>query len=227
MIRVVAAQENNITVCVASSIDTDGFSAQISFSGVDKTLSEIYDGKEYGLTFSAEEVAQFVDTPTYGTIIVLDSDGNEYQKSLVKIEVVPEEEWFKAIDYSTIAITLAANWVGNVEEGGGGGDMSNYVTKSQLRESNADNKRYTDEKVGDVVVEALERQTVTVKDQDGHDVSMTVKDSVQNSVTIKGTVDNLVETSLKGKIKDEDDDGMPDDDTIYLYTGNDARRRKQ
>ena len=215
MIRLIEGQDNQVEMSVASSVDTTGFTVKVTFCGDVKTVSEIKDGGSYTLTFSAADVATVPDGLFFGTVEVLTSNGDTYKKDYVQIERV--KSLGNAIDYQKLPLVLAATWVGEDSGGGGGGD---YVTHSELQESSANDRSYTDEKVSDVVVEALEGQTVTIKDKDGHDISLTVKESMQNTENLKGSVQELEENQMSGSVIDEDpQDGQPDDETLYFDTG--------
>jgi hypothetical protein len=221
MIRLVEGKENTIKVHVASSIDTTGFSASILFTNETKTLSSIKDGATYLLNFSPEEVAAIPSSPLFGAITILNGNGDIYQTNYVEIQKVPLVEFYKAIDFTEVSLSIAANWVGDVDDsGGGGGDMSKYATKVQLAQTSTADRQYTDEKVSDVIVDALENQTVTVYDAHGEPVQMTVKQSVQQSENLKSAVENLADTRLQGGTKEEYND------TIYLYTDQMPRKRK-
>lgn len=217
MIRLVEGKENTIKVNVASSIDTTGFSIKIMASSNVKTIPDVEDGKTYDITFTADDVSAIPSSPFYGLISIIGSDGEAYQNSHIEIQKVHEIEWYKAIDFSSIPVTIAANWVGIPEDGGGGGgDMSKYATKDQLAKTSAADRQYTDEKVSDVIIDALENQTVTVKDKDGQEVTRTVKESMQETEDLKGDID----TRLKGGTKEEYNE------TIYLYTGDMPRKSR-
>ena len=216
MIRLVQDQENTIKVYVSSSIDTTGFS--LTFLG--KTVEEIKDGSTYKINISADDVVGESSSVMLASLVVLDGEGNAYQNNLVEIQIVPHDKAYMAIDYNEISITISANWVGLAEDGGGGGDLSKYATKELLAKTSQSDRHYTDDKVSDVIIDALENQTVTVIDEHGDPVERTVKESMQNSEDLKGTVKNLEDTRLQGGTKTEYND------TIYLYTDEMPRKGK-
>ena len=147
MIRLVEGQRNSINVFVASSIDITGFSLEISFTSVVKTIQNIQDGKTYIIELSAEEVDEIPSDTIFCSVVVLNNKGKVYQYGYVKVGKVPPEDWYKVMDYVNMAVTIVANWTGG--SGGGGGDLSNYVTKEQLQEAREEDRGYTDTKVSD------------------------------------------------------------------------------
>ena len=217
MIRLVEGMENTIKVYVASSIVTTGFSAKFLLPNVEKEITSISDGRTYSITFSVEEVESLSTPNCFGSYIILNEEGETYQTGYIEVQKVSEEEAYKAIDFREIFISIVANWFGE-DSGGGGGDMSKYATKVQLAQTSESDRHYTDEKVSDVIVDALENQTVTVLDEHGEPVQITVKQSMQTTEDLRGAVENLSETRLQGKVIDEEDPPGPDDDTLYLFT---------
>jgi hypothetical protein len=142
MIRLVEGKDNKIEVSVVSSIDTTGFSIEIFCGGSAKTISPISDGGDYTVVMTKEDVASIPPSPMYGTVVVKDASSNVYMTLLVEVNKVSEEEWFKAIGYDKIPITIAANWVGNNPDSGGGGpiDPDDFVKKAAFNGiSNAKN----------------------------------------------------------------------------------------
>lgn len=61
-----------------------------------------------------------------------------------------------------------------------------------------------------------------VVDGEGRAVEMTVQEAVQQVVDNSKAIEEAVESHLHGKVQDEDGDGQPDDETLYLNTGKDG-----
>lgn len=128
MIRFLEGQAATVKVSVASSIDTTGFTVSAMLGSAPKTISSIQDGGTYQLEFSASDIAHIPYDPVWGTVSVLDSNGDTYQKMMVEIQKVPANEPRRASGSYTLPIVLAANWVGGSD--GGGGSSNDYVKKS-------------------------------------------------------------------------------------------------
>lgn len=217
MIRFIEGQDNLIEMSVASSIDTTGFTVQVTFCGGTKTISGIKDGETYPISFSSGEVATIPDGLYYGVVEIISSDNKTYQKNCVRVEKVKSVA--VAMDYQKLPLVLSASWVGKDSGGGGGG--GDYVTHQELQASSESDRAYTDEKVTGVIVEALEQHQVVIHDKDGHEISLTVKESMQQTEDLRSAVEELSDTRLQGGTKEEFND------TIYLYTHEMPRKRRK
>lgn len=112
MIRFIEGQPATIKVTVSSSIDTTGFSVSLFIGAETKTISSIKDGGTYFVDFSASDIEGVPPKPIYGTIQVLDSNGDLYQKMLVEVVKVGTEAQTLQQTSDTLPIVIAANWVG-------------------------------------------------------------------------------------------------------------------
>lgn len=114
MIRFIEGQQATIKVTVSSSIDTTGFSVSLIIGAETKSISSIKDGGTYFVDFSASDIEEIPQTPIYGTIRVLDSNGDLYQKMLVEVMKVGTEAQTLQQMLDTLPIVIAANWVGEI-----------------------------------------------------------------------------------------------------------------
>lgn len=112
MIRFIEGQSATIKVTVSSSIDTTGFSVSLIIGAETKSISSIKDGGTYFVEFSASDIEEVPQEPIYGTIQVLDSNGDLYQKMLVEVMKVGTETQTLQQTSDTLPIVIAANWVG-------------------------------------------------------------------------------------------------------------------
>lgn len=205
-------QTNTVRICVDASIDVAGFSLKLAACGVVRTIADISLGN-LSISYSAEEVAKTSRAGVLGMLIVYDAQGQEYMKA------APEFRRTSAnfVGDQTIYLTI----VSNREAGGGssGGDTpsGDYVTPQQLNKAintaSQAAKKYTDEAVGSIETTIIQEQPVQIVDGEGHPMSMTVQEAVQQIVENKSSI----ESKMSGEIKDENHDGQPDDETLYLF----------
>ena len=217
MIVLQSNNTNTVRIKVNASIDVHGFSLVLAACGTLKTITDITD-KNLSISFTAEEVSKTSETGTYGELIVYDGDGKEYIKLLPLFKRVPQSVGYETIGNQMILLTISSTkWTSGDSSGGDtptpAGD---YVTPAQMSAAinsvKTENKQYTDEAVSEIETTIIENQPVQVVDSDGQKVEMTVQEAVQQIVQAQ-------ETHLHGGVKDEDEDGQPDDEMLYLNTG--------
>jgi hypothetical protein len=213
-------QTNTVKICVDASIDVAGFSLVLAACGVIRTIADI-SAATLSVSYSAEEVARISSSVTYGTLIVYDAEGAEYMEVLPRFRRTAAD----CVGEQTIYLTIAST---KEIDGGSGGDTpsGDYVTPQQLnqainRASQAAN-RYTDEAVEGIETTIIQEQPVHVVDGEGQPISMTVQEAVQQIVNNSEAIEDASESHLHGKVKDEDGDGQPDDETLYLNSGKDS-----
>ena len=217
MITLVKGKENIITLKVNAVEDLTGFSASLFACGVEKTQA-LENGKPSELIFSAEEVAAVSETSCgeYGTLTISDPTGEVRLKVQPQFRLMEFKDSQTVVPDQTIYVSLPYA-IKAVEEGGGSIDPSKYATKSDVTEAEQASKRYTDEQIsgiGDVIITG---QEITVVDGDGHEKQMTVQQAAQNVVDMQSTLDKAMAHSVSWEVKDEDEDGQPDEETLYFH----------
>ena len=220
MITLEIGESNKVGLKVSAPESLSGFSASLSACGTIKT-AVTNDKGEACFVFSAGDVARVtIDRQgEYGTLTITDSDGT------VRIKALP---CFRAVEADSAStdkdrtIFVAVPKKVNTPSGGGGGspiDLSAYATKHDLSEANTENKQYTDEKITEIGATIISEQSVTVTGEDGHEQTMTVQQAIQNVVNMQTQVSQVVEHNVSWEVKDEDKDGQPDGEILYLTSG--------
>lgn len=219
MITLVIGQSNRVGLKVSAPEGLAGFSASLAACGTIKTAVTNENG-EATFLFSAANVANVTTDRQgeYGTLTIADVDG------IVRIKALP---CFVAVDDGkgitdkdrTIFVSVPKKV--NTPSGGGGGaiDLSSYATKQDLTDAKTENKQYTDEKITDIGTTIISEQSVTVTGEDGQEQTMTVQQAMQNVVNMQSQVSQVVEHNVSWEVKDEDEDGQPDGEILYLTTG--------
>lgn len=224
MIILVEGLENTIWLKVNASIDISGFSCGLAACGTYKTIPDISkEGLKF--VFSASEVSETTRKGIFGTLSIYDSDGKEYLKVMPLFRSVPKAEDYKAIGFDTIYMTVSNN-----DTGGTGGDTptppepGDYVTHSELTAAMGTAKseaittanKYTDDSISGIETTIIEEQPVNVLDSEGNPTSMTVQAAVQSLVLLQAEMQEAMETHVTTSVKDEDGDGKPDGEVLYL-----------
>lgn len=218
MILLALGKDNKVGVKVSAPNGLSGFSISLFACGT-KNSGITNDRGEVTFVFSADEVANVTRAQVgeYGTLTITDADGT------LRLMAVP---CFRAVE-NAISTTdrdrtlfLAVPKKVNMPSGGGGDiDLSAYATKKDLKQSSAENKQYTDDKISDIGETIISEQMVTVSGEDGKPQQITVQQAVQNVVNMQTQVTNLVDHNVTWEVKDEDEDGQPDGEALYFYTG--------
>ena len=117
MLKLIKGQENRFTLSVTSSIDVTGFSVKLMFVSPAKTIQ--IQGKPFStiVSLTAEEVASIQYDRTYGKVVVLDGDGNEYLSMLVEIQKYPDTT--VSLPRQFLPVVVVANNVGLLDKGSG------------------------------------------------------------------------------------------------------------
>ena len=222
MIILEEGKQNSIWIKVNASIDISGFSLVLAACGTMKTISDLT-AKNLKVEFTEQEVAKTSEDGTYGTLIVYDGDGKEYITVVPLFKRVPESEANKTIGFQTIYLTIASTK--EASSGSSGGDtptpIGDYVTKDELNSAISGAKKYTDDSIDGIETTIINEQPVEVLDKDGNPMTITVQEAVQQVVDQQTTIEQAMESHLHGEIKDEDHDGQPDQETLYLNSGKD------
>ena len=222
MINLIEGQSNTVWVKIESAINLSGFQLVLAANGVLRTISTIQE-KTYSFEYSAAEVANTSTSGTYGTLLITDGT-KEYLKFLPLFVRVPESESYKAIGHQTIYLTIATTFESSMasdsgSSGSGSGGSSDYVTQAQLQGAVVASNKYTDDKVENIQSETITETPITIVNPTGETVEMTIQQAVQEVVNVQTQVETAMETHLQGGVVDEDSDGQPDDETLYLTTG--------
>lgn len=211
MVLLIENRVNYVWLKVNSAIDINGFSAALAACGVLQTKTDLT-ANELRFSFTAAQVAKMSKQGTYGTLVVYDGDGKQYIKYLPQFKLVSEAEAATARNqtiYITIASTKEASGVsdssGTSPSGGSG------VTMQEVNAA-------ISQAVNGITQAAIQEQPVTVVNQEGEQVTMTVQEAVQQVVEMQTQVEQAMETHMVGNVVDENDDGQPDDETIYFNT---------
>lgn len=221
MIRLALGKNNRVGVRVSAPEMLSGFSVSLSACGTEK--SSITNDKGYAwIDFSKDEVATVTTDMAgeYVTLTITDGSG------VLRLKAMP---CFRAIeDNGTITdkdrtIFVAVPKKINTPSSGSSGDtdLSSYATKQDLANSSNENKKYTDEKVSDIGDTIISEQQVTVAGEDGKPQQITVKQAVQNVVDMQTQVTHVLEHHVSWEVKDEDEDGQPDGEILYINSEKD------
>lgn len=227
MIILEEGKENTITIKVNASMDIAGFSLVLAACGILKTISDIT-AKNLKVVYSAADVAKTSPNGTYGTLIVYDANGKEYMKYLPLFARVKKVSGDETKDSQTINITIVDTK--EVSKSSEGGDMptpiGEYVTPAQLNQAinaaKTEANEYTDTALDEMETAIIQDQPVEVIDKDGEPMTITVKEAIQQVVEQQTTIEQAMESHIHGGVKDEDHDGQPDNETLYLNTGKDS-----
>lgn len=197
MIKLVREKVNRVSVGVTAIIDYSGFSATLDLLGSTKTLSDL-SAKNLWLEFSPSEVEKIEDT-TYGTLTVLNKENKIHTKCLVTFSAVDTER--EAAGWQRLIITLVAllKYEGSRRDpsGGGGGGGGGGDDPEDTRE-------------------IVRNTPITVTDPEGHQETITVSQMAGMVVDINAEVEDARKKHLTGYTEDEDSDGQPDNETLYL-----------
>lgn len=215
MIYLVEGQKNTVWLEVESSIDINGFQAVLAICGKISTATDLT-AKSIRFDFTPEEVATTSRDGTYGMLVVYDVTYKEYIKFRPQFKLVSESEAHQAIGRQTIYLTVSSTFDGWMSYSPSAGGSDTYVTITQLQEAIQQSNRYTDSKINDIG-EVVVTETPIVVEQGGETVNMTVLQAMEKVVETQNTVEKLVNNKISGAIIDEDDDGNPDDETLYLF----------
>ena len=219
MITLVIGQVNKVGLKVSAPEWLSGFSATLSACGTVKT-AVTNDNGDASFVYSAADVARVTTDKQgeYGTLIIKDATGATRIKSLPCFMAVGED--YHSTDKDrTIFVPVPKN-VNTPSSGGGGSvDPSVYATKQELSAAKEENKQYTDDKISDIGTTIISEQSVTVTGEDGQEQQMTLQQAMQNVVNIQSQVTKVVEHNVSWEVKDEDEDGQPDGEILYLTQG--------
>lgn len=218
MIILEEGKQNSIWIKVNASIDISGFSLVLAACGTMKTISDLT-AKNLKVEFTEQEVAKTSEDGTYGTLIVYDGDGKEYITIVPLFKRVPASEASKTIGFQTIYLTIASTKEASSGSSGGDTPTGDYVTKDELNSAISRAKKYTDDSIDDIETTIINEQPVEVLDKDGNPMTITVQETAQQVVDQQTTIERAMETHLHGEVKDEDHDGQPDQETLYLNSG--------
>lgn len=219
MITLVIGQSNKVGLKVSAPEGLSGFSATLSACGTVKT-AVTNDKGDASFVYSAADVAKVTTDKQgeYGTLIITDATGTTRIKALPCFMAVEEDNQSTDKD-RTIFVSVPKKV--NTPSGGGGSsvDPSVYATKQELSNAKEENKQYTDEKISDIGTTIISEQAVTVTGEDGQEQQMTVQQAMQNVVNMQSQVTQVVEHNVSWEVKDEDEDGQPDGEILYLTQG--------
>lgn len=216
MITLVIGQVNKVGLKVSAPEGLSGFSATLSACGTVKT-AVTNDNGDASFVYSAADVARVTTDKQgeYGTLIITDATGATRIKALPCF-IAAEEDTHSTDKDRTIFVSVPKK-VNTPSSGGGGSvDPSVYATKQELRAAKEENKQYTDGKISDIGTTIISEQSVTVTGEDGQEQQMTVKQAMQNVVNMQSQVTQVVEHNVSWEVKDEDEDGQPDGEILYL-----------
>ena len=198
MVKLVENRANTVEIRINAAIDISGFSIVLAACGVLKSKNNLtIDG--WKVEYTAEQAEQTSKNGTYGTLIVYDNKGNQYLKYLPFFVLIPESNADSAIGNQVIRLTIAST-----KEASKGSDSGGGVTMDEVNEA-------INDAISDIGQTIISTEEVTVETTSGEPVTMTVKESVQQVV-------QAMETHLIGSVKDEDEDGQPDGEILYLDT---------
>ena len=223
MVVVADGIENTVEIILSAYEPTEGFSCKLFAFGTERASSFPSSGRIV-FTYSKEESDNVSTSGEYGTLLIYGEGGDIRAKSVPQFKRVKFKYPTEMNLQQTINVSIPMKMEMKDEGGGGSGDMSGYVTDKELESSISraieEAKQYADEKVEEIVVSDITEQQIPVKNPDGSDKTISIKEAVQEVVNLQETVDSAMEEHLMGKTKDEDGDGNPDGDTVYLYTKN-------
>lgn len=220
MITLSKGKTNSVGLKVSAAESLSSFAASLAACGTYKTVVTDEKG-EAVFVFSASQV-ESVTTDfkgEYGTLTITDEDGEVRIKALPCFRLVENDSGITDKD-RTIYVSLPKK-VKTATGGGGGGDidLSAYATKKELNNAKAETKAYTDDKISDIGETIISEQQITVTGEDGAEQQMTVQDAVQSLVNMQTSVSQIVEHNVSWEVKDEDEDGQPDGEILYLTQG--------
>lgn len=219
MITLSKGKINRVWLKVSAAESLSSFAASLAACGTYKTV--VTDDKgEAVFVFSASQV-ESVTTDfkgEYGTLTITDEDGEVRIKALPCFRLIEDDSGITDKD-RTIFVSLPKKV--KTATGGGGGDidLSAYATKKELNNAKAETKAYTDDKISDIGETIISEQQITVTGEDGAEQQMTVQDAVQSLVNMQTSVSQIVEHNVSWEVKDEDEDGQPDGEILYLTQG--------
>lgn len=220
MITLAKGRENIISLKVNAVENLGAFSAVLAACGTGRTITDL-SGDTLQFVFSADDVANVTESLSgeYGTLTIYDGNGKSRIKARPQFRLVDMREKVVPTADRTIFISLPRRM--DIAEGGGGGggggqDLSNYATKADLANATAENKQYTDGKISDIGETIISEQKITVT-EGGVEKEVTVQEAVQNVSDMKDTLDDAMSHSVSWEVKDEDEDGQPDEETLYFH----------
>lgn len=221
MITLSRGKTNRVGLKVSAVESLANFTASIAACGTYKTVVTD-DRGEAVFVFSASEVESVTSAleGEYGTLTITDGDGEERIKAIPCFRLMENDIGITDRD-RTIFVSLPKKVKTATAGGGGGGDidLSAYATKKELNNVKTETKSYTDEKVSHIGDTIISEQQITVTGEDGTEQRMTVQDAVQGLVKMQTSVSQIVEHNVSWEVKDEDEDGQPDGEILYLTKG--------
>jgi hypothetical protein len=216
MITLVLGKSNKIGLKVRASVDITGYSAVFAACSSLKTIADIT-GKDLAFEFESGDFTETTKKPFLGTLMTCDAEGKEYLEFAPECQVVDEDSPEAIIGEQTFYLTIASTR--EAGEGGGGGDLSDYVTKAQLAVAIKGTKDYTDEQIENIGEVIIENEQIEVTTPTGTE-TMTVKEAVQQVANMQAEIAEAQATHTIAHVEDEDHDGQPDGGILYLNPSN-------
>lgn len=212
MIKLAKGRDNSVLLKVSAAESLESFSANLMICGAVKKIERLSEsGNKIVFTSSEIDTASAViGDEHFGTLLISDSGGTCRLKAQPQVNIVDVGECAIPASDQLICCSLPTKMViapdRGTGDGGGSQDLSNYVTKTGLDNAKAEAKQYTDSKVETIATQV---------DEQGEAVQKTAGDLEE----VKETVSEIAARYMSAEVKDEDNDGKPDAETLYINSG--------
>lgn len=212
MITLVRGKTNKIGLVVNSSVDISGFSAVLAACPTLKSISDIT-GSNLFFEFSSEDLSAVPTNPFGGTLIVCDAEGKTYLEFAICFRVVSSNVNSDVVSNQTLYLTIVST------RGTDGGSTptpsGDYVTRGELTSAVHGCNNYTDEKISDIGGVIISTEKIEVQTPDGP-TKITLQEAAQQVADMQADIEEGKTTHTVAHVEDEDYDGQPDGEVLYL-----------
>lgn len=212
MIKLAKGRDNSVMLKVSVAESLESFSANLMICGTVKKIEGLSESGDK-IFFTSSEIdatLAVIGEEHYGVLLISDSGGTCRLKAQPQVMIVDVGDSAIPASDQLICCSLPDKMVIAPERGESYGgdtpDLSNYVTKTGLNNAKAEVKQYTDSKVGTIATQV---------DKQGEAVQKTAGDLEE----VKETVSEIAARYMSAEVKDEDNDGKPDAETLYINKG--------